>query len=342
MWCLLLAVLHEEGRQSTLRHLAEKIVSLAATMPEIGEQGIQFDLKTAATRRGLVCVIRMAISYSIPHNRARLAETLSDDGVIHRTRGDYCRAVDIAQSLHKNIQSAHRLYRLMNEEVESRPMCTGMRLRFRWHPKLDESDQLRSACRTLLKQPAAMSPGEQSSLGEFLQNQIAEARRRDDAGTWVEHLTEALDYRTWFAFDIERETHGKWERLTKRTHGTGSGGERAVSLIMPMLAALAVYYSSADLLGRPAMRPLIERLDRRLGQNPDLSGTLTIANCSDEDIDAITGLLCKPPLKSGSLTVRLSDLDDAAVNAVGVNLVIAISELLGIQCDCAESVLWKK
>jgi hypothetical protein len=96
------------------------------------------------------------------------------------------------------------------------------------------------------------------------------------------------------------------------------------------------------LLGRPAMRPLIERLDRRLGQNPDLSGTLTIANCSDENIDAITGLLCKPPLKSGSLTVRLSDLDDAAVNAVGVNLVIAISELLGIQCDCAESVLWKK
>lgn len=153
---------------------------------------------------------------------------------------------DIAQSLHKNIQSAHRLCRLMNEEVQSRPMSTGMRLRFRWHPGPDEADQLRSACRALLKQPAAMSPDEHSSLGEFLQSRIADARRRDDAGTWQEHLAEALDYRTWFVFDIERETDGKWQRLTKRTHGTGSGGERAVSLIMPMLAALAAYYSSAD------------------------------------------------------------------------------------------------
>lgn len=153
---------------------------------------------------------------------------------------------DIAQSLHKNIQTAHKLCGSMNEQVESRPMSTGMRLRFRWHPKPDESDQLRSACKALFKQPAAMSDDEQASLGEFLQNRIAEARQRDDAGTWQQHLAEALDYRTWFAFDIQREADGAWERLTKRTHGTGSGGERAVSLIMPMLAALAAYYSSAD------------------------------------------------------------------------------------------------
>lgn len=91
-----------------------------------------------------------------------------------------------------------------------------------------------------------MSDDEQSSLGEFLQSRISDARRRDDAGTWQQHLAEALDYRTWYTFDIQRETDGKWERLTKRTHGTGSGGERAVSLIMPMLAALAAYYGSAD------------------------------------------------------------------------------------------------
>lgn len=33
---------------------------------------------------------------------------------------------DIAQSLHKNIQAAHKLCRKMNEEVEYRPMSTGM------------------------------------------------------------------------------------------------------------------------------------------------------------------------------------------------------------------------
>jgi len=83
------------------------------------------------------------------------------------------------------------------------------------------------------------------------------------------------------------------------------------------------------LLGSEAMRPLVERLDRRLGKNVDLSGSLTVANASDETIDAITGLLGKPPSKSGRLTVRLSDLDEAVAGATGVDLFTAISVLLG-------------
>jgi len=153
---------------------------------------------------------------------------------------------DIALALHQNIRSAHQMCKTMNAEVESRPMSTGMRLRFRWQPQQDANDELKTACQALLKQPAAMNETEQASLGEFLQNRIAEARTRDDAGTWQQHLADALDYRTWFAFQIDRQTDNRWERLTRRTHGTGSGGERAVALIMPMLAALAAYYHSAD------------------------------------------------------------------------------------------------
>ncbi|MEM9364863.1 MAG: TIGR02678 family protein [Planctomycetota bacterium] len=65
LWCLLLTILHEEGRQSTLRHLAEKTVGLATAMPEIRQQGIDFDLKSASTRRGIVSVIRLAIRYGV-------------------------------------------------------------------------------------------------------------------------------------------------------------------------------------------------------------------------------------------------------------------------------------
>lgn len=153
---------------------------------------------------------------------------------------------DIAQSLHQNIREAHTLCQGMNDEVESRPMSTGMRLRFRWKPIQDGSDDIKTACNALLRKPSAMSASDRSALGGFLQRQIQEARNRDDAGTWQQHLADALDYRTWFSFDIERETDGRWQRLTKRTHGTGSGGERAVALIIPMLAALAAYYQSAD------------------------------------------------------------------------------------------------
>ena len=153
---------------------------------------------------------------------------------------------DIAQALHRNIRDAHELCTRMNQEVESRPMSTGMRLRFRWGAITDGSDELKVACKVLLRQPSAMNEDDRGALGMFLQQRIQEARSRDDAGTWQQHLADALDYRGWFTFDIERQTDGRWQRLTRRTHGTGSGGERAVALIIPMLAALAAYYHSAD------------------------------------------------------------------------------------------------
>lgn len=153
---------------------------------------------------------------------------------------------DIAEALHRNIREAHELCQRMNHEVESRPMSSGMRLRFRWHADPEGGDELKIACRSLLKKPSAMSEGDRTALGQFLQQRIAEAHAADEVGTWQQHMADALDYRRWFVFEIQRETDGRWQRLTRRTHGTGSGGERAVALILPMLAALAAYYQSAD------------------------------------------------------------------------------------------------
>jgi hypothetical protein len=153
---------------------------------------------------------------------------------------------DLAQTLHRNIREAHELCSRMNSEVESRPMSSGMRLRFRWHPDAEGGDELKAACASLLKKPSAMNDEYRAALGRFLQQRIAEARATDEVGTWQQHLADALDYRHWFTFEIQRETDGRWQRLTRRTHGTGSGGERAVALIIPLFAALAAYYQTAD------------------------------------------------------------------------------------------------
>ena len=47
-------------------------------------------------------------------------------------------------------------------------------------------------------------------------------------------------------FSVERKQDGQWRRLTRRTHGTGSGGEKAVALTVPQFAAAAAHYDSAD------------------------------------------------------------------------------------------------
>jgi hypothetical protein len=45
---------------------------------------------------------------------------------------------------------------------------------------------------------------------------------------------------------VERQQDGVWRRLTRRTHGTGSGGEKAIALTIPQFAAAAAHYRTAD------------------------------------------------------------------------------------------------
>ena len=65
--------------------------------------------------------------------------------------------------------------------------------------------------------------------------------------TWREHLRRALDYRSWHHFGIQlrRDEDTGWKKLTKRTFGTGSGGEKAMTLTVPQFAAAAAHYHSA-------------------------------------------------------------------------------------------------
>lgn len=65
LWCLSLAVLHQEGRQTTLQRLADGVVRLAESMPELNDAGCVFDLKTAKTRRAIVCVVRLLLGHGL-------------------------------------------------------------------------------------------------------------------------------------------------------------------------------------------------------------------------------------------------------------------------------------
>ena len=126
------------------------------------------------------------------------------------------------------------------------PTSTGMKLRFTWHPRDDGPPGLSEARNRMLAHHAGWTPEQRQAVGAFLQQQIQRVREADDAGTWQQHLTAALDYRRWHAFSIERRQDGTWRRLTRRTHGTGSGGEKALALTVPQFAAAAAHYRSAS------------------------------------------------------------------------------------------------
>ena len=148
--------------------------------------------------------------------------------------------------LHDLLRRGEELVRHMNDELRQRPTSTGMMLRFAWNPLDDGPPGLAQARQQLLRAGATWSPAERQALGEFLQARIREMRAQRSEGTWQQHLAAALDYRTWHTFSVERCQDGHWKRLTRRTHGTGSGGEKAVALTVPQFAAAAAHYRTAD------------------------------------------------------------------------------------------------
>lgn len=153
---------------------------------------------------------------------------------------------EVATQLHELLRRGESMVAAMNEELAARPTSTGMRLRFSWRPRPDGPDALADARKRLLASDRVWSPADREALGAFLQARIREVRDADEAGTWQDHLTRALDYRRWHLFAIERQQDGTWVRLTRRTHGTGSGGEKALALTVPQFAAAGAHYRSAD------------------------------------------------------------------------------------------------
>lgn len=153
---------------------------------------------------------------------------------------------DVAAELHRLLHDGEEWVNEVNAELARMPTSAGMQLRFTWQPRGDGPPGLAEARKRLLAHQAGWSPEDRQAVGAFLQERIRRVREADEAGTWQQHLAGALDYRRWHTFSVERRQDGTWRRLTRRTHGTGSGGEKALALTVPQFAAAAAHYRSAD------------------------------------------------------------------------------------------------
>jgi uncharacterized protein (TIGR02680 family) len=187
---------------------------------------------------------------------------------------------EVAGTLQELISDAEQRVGEVNGELADRPTSTGMRLRLRWRVAEDGPPGLPEARERLLRQSAdAWSEEDRAAVGAFLQAQIQEVRSRDVAGTWIEQLTEALDYRTWHRFAIERHQGGGWRSAT----GPASGGERVLTASVPLFAAASSYYSSA---GNP-YAPRLVMLDEAFAGVDDDSRAKCFGLLTSFDLDVV-------------------------------------------------------
>jgi uncharacterized protein (TIGR02680 family) len=161
---------------------------------------------------------------------------------------------EVAGTLHELITAAEAEVRAMNDELESRPTSTGMKLRLIWQQARDAPDGLDQVRHKLRQTIDAWSAGDRAAVGSFLQERIATEHASNPAAGWAEALAGALDYRRWHEFAIQRFQDGQWRPAT----GPASGGERALVASVPLFAAASAYYKSAGHPNAPRLIALDE------------------------------------------------------------------------------------
>ena len=152
---------------------------------------------------------------------------------------------ELGLHLQARLDEAGRLVKRMNALLAENPTASGLSVRLRWKPNSLTVAGVDEALRLLRKNLSLMSDDERAALARFLQQRIEDARTDENVGSYADHLSDALDYRTWHSFELQQVKDGRVETLTKKRHGTGSGGEKSVVLHLPLFAAAAAHYHSA-------------------------------------------------------------------------------------------------
>ena len=180
----------------------------------------------------------------------------------------------------------------------------------RWRERADGPAGLGAARDLLVRSDATWTPADRAAIGDFLQARIAEVRQTDPTGGWQEHLEQALDYRQWHSFVVERWQNGQWRSAS----GPASGGEKALAVSVPLFAAAAAHYNSA---GPHAPRLIL--LDEAFAGVDDDSRAKSLGLLATFDLDVVMTSErewgCYPQVPGLSIA-QLSRVE--GVDAVGV------------------------
>ncbi|WP_448071183.1 SbcC/MukB-like Walker B domain-containing protein [Georgenia yuyongxinii] len=248
----------------------------------------------------------------------RLAERLAED-VADRERLLSAREREILENhlvnevaghLHELLLTAEEQIHRMNRELAERKTSTGMQLRMRWRERGDGPAGLSSARDLMVRSDATWTAKDRAAIGDFLQARIAEVRQADPTGGWQEHLEQALDYRQWHTFVVERWQNGTWRSAS----GPASGGERALAVSVPLFAAASAHYNSAG-----AHAPRLILLDEAFAGVDDDSRAKSLGLLATFDLDVVMTSErewgCYPQVP-GLAIAQLSRVE--GVDAVGV------------------------
>lgn len=159
----------------------------------------------------------------------------------------------IGKKIRAKIQDSKHWVQKMNSLMNQMNTSSGLKLSLNWkNRKAETEEQLdtKELVSLLEKDVEIMRLEEVDKLSMHFRSKIAEARKQYDEKESMQSfhaiMREILDYRQWFEFTLEcQKTGEKKKELTDRIFFTFSGGEKAMSMYVPLFSAVVAKYAGA-------------------------------------------------------------------------------------------------
>ncbi len=191
----------------------------------------------------------------------------------------------ISKKLYTRIEESRKWVDSMADLMQGIKTSMGLSFSLSWKPKKSSGENEMNydeLSRILIKSRELISNEDFDRLSAHFSSRIeSEKMMYEEKGSDVNYsdiIRNVLDFRNWFEFKLHFKQPGnpKYAELTNSRFNTFSGGERALSLYIPLFAAVAAQYKKA---GEQA--PMILALDE------------AFAGVDDSNISEMFGLLEK-------------------------------------------------
>ncbi|WP_010276142.1 TIGR02680 family protein [Paenibacillus senegalensis] len=187
----------------------------------------------------------------------------------------------VGKSIRQRIQRAELWLKTMNRLMAERDTSSGLKLQLQWVPKAAQSEsELNSdeLVELLRKDVHLLHDDEAERLVEHFRSRVQWAKQGalEEREALRKHIYDMLDYRSWFQFSLryKKGDETQYRELTDARFNVLSGGEKAMSMYIPLFAATYSRYADAS-----AEAPKLISLDE------------AFAGVDDENIRDLFGLL---------------------------------------------------
>ena len=159
----------------------------------------------------------------------------------------------ISKKIRNKIQHSSEWVMRINRYMNGMNTSSGLKLSLNWQSKKGETeDELNSEKLVALMQRdvAMLKDSDLKALSKHFESKINLARKKSDLEETQESfhqiMRDIMDFRTWFTFKIMFQKQGEHKKeLTNNIFNTFSGGEKAMSMYIPLFSALAAKYEGA-------------------------------------------------------------------------------------------------